>query len=191
MAVAGPKPPLPRPSSERSTVPSATALAAVPVGLVDSVESPTEATADSGTDVGVVVAVSTVEVVVEVSELAAAAATVVDELAAGFGVVGAAPLCEATSAEVAGGDSGCTGVAVITVVGGGCTTAAAVVVTGDGDPGGVPQSAALSGAGAAPSIGGGGWMPGGGMSAPVLPSTNDQPSTVPGGGTRAPGPRVL
>jgi hypothetical protein len=147
-----------------------------------------DSTVDCGTDVDVVVTpVGELEVVEDVGELTATA-TVVDGIATAFDVVGVAP-CEATAGAVGGGGVGCGGAAVV-VTGGGVSAGAAVVVTGDG-PAGFPQSDPLSGFGGSPSIGGGGGVLGGGVSAPTLPSENDHPSTVPGGGTRAPGPREL
>ena len=190
IAVVGLKPPLPRPSSDRSTVPRATSLATVSPSIVDAVALVSvESTVDRGTDVEVVVAPSgALDVVDDAGELAATAAVVVDATTTGFEVVAVAP-CEATAGAVGGGEVGCGAAAVVTG-GGGCTAGAAVVVTGDA-PAGFPQSDPLSGFGGSPSIGGGGGALGGGVSAPTLPRENDHPSTAPGGGTRAPGPREL
>ena len=189
IAVAGLKPPSPRRSSDRSTVPRATSLATVSPSVVDAVALVSdESTVDRGTDVEVVVApAGRLDVVDDAGEFTATA-TVVDAITTGFAVVAVAP-CEATAGAVGGGEVGCGAAAVVTG-GGGCTAGAAVVVTGDA-PAGFPQSDPLSGFGGSPSIGGGGGALGGGVSAPTLPRENDHPSTAPGGGTRAPGPREL
>jgi hypothetical protein len=151
-AVAGPKPPLPRRSSDRSTVPRTALLASVPPSIVVVDEPVTdEATVVLPIEVDVLPGGGTVELVGGVGNAAAVVIGVTGMAA--LAVVAVGP-CEATPAGVGGG-----------AVGGGVATGAAVVagwvtggvVVGTGEAlGGLPQSAALNGLGGWPSIGGGG-----------------------------------
>jgi hypothetical protein len=134
-----------------------------------------------------------------------------DEVVAAVGsVVEGAPPAFATGCAVAVdsvgvSDAACPGAAGVVsagpasgmaaIVGDGGGGGAAVVGTGvvgvDAGPVGVPQSERFSGLGGSPAIGAGGSNPGGGVSTATRSSEKDQPSTVPGGGVRVPGPMLL
>jgi hypothetical protein len=153
-AVAGPKPPLPRRSSDRSTVPRTALLATVSLPTVDVEEAMVddEATVVAASEVDVLGDASTVDVDVDVGETATTV-TAVGGIAAGLLVpVGA---CEATPAEVGSGAVGCVVGAGGAAVVAGSTGGAAVVGTG-AVLAGLPQSEPLNGFGGWPSMGGGG-----------------------------------